>query len=552
MITLIEMLSKKVQYAETKLGMFMGPMLLFLICGIQTTGIQADSRLNLRFETFTGSDGLSQNTINCLAQDRRGFLWIGTQEGLNRYDGYEFRIYSTRGGDSSSLSANYINDLALDGEGRLWVATSRGLNLYHDASDHFNRYTHEALSGLGTAFVTALSVDPKGGLWAVTEQKGLYHIDRTLTVHRHFTFDPHDPKGLPENTFWSVLAARDGTLWLGGDQTGLSRLKVVGDRALLLPPITGKVPMDSFIYEVFQANSGTLWVGTRLSGLFRIDPGGMPTAVPLEDPEKGAVASVMGIAEDDKGRIWVGSHGLGVFLIDPTDARVFQHRHRLIDPASLSGDGITSVFKDKTGLMWVGTNAAGLNKHDPGSEIFTHINTRSPQPFHLTENRTHALLHEENTLWAGTFGGGVARFDFDSGSSRVYHWPVGESRSRTFNFVISLYRDRNGVLWAGTYGEGLKVYDPEADAFGALDPDPVKPSATVVAMAEDGAGNLWLGTMTGIETLHPMGKPTRLCRNLEVRVTAPFVFYRRAGVPCGSGSTGRAWAFGRQTKSACV
>ena len=429
--------------------------------------------------------------------------------------GYEFRIYSSRGGDPSSLSANYINDLALDGEGRLWVATSRGLNLYHDARDHFSRYTHEALPGLGAAFVTALSVDPKGGLWAVTEQKGLYHIDRTLTVHRHFTFDPQDPKGLPENTFWSVLAARDGTLWLGGNQTGLSRLKVVGDRALLLPPITGKVPMDSFIYEVFEASSGTLWVGTRLSGLFRIDPGGVPTAVPLEDPEKGTVASVMGIAEDDKGRIWVGSHGLGVFLIDPTEGRVFQHRHRLIDPASLSGDGITSVFKDKTGLMWVGTNAAGLNKHDPGSEIFTHINTRSPPPFHLTENRTHALLHEENTLWAGTFGGGVARFDFDSGSSRVYHWPVSETRSRTFNFVISLYRDRSGLLWAGTYGEGLKIYDPEADAFGSRDPDPVKPSATVVAMAEDGAGNLWLGTLTGIETLHPHGETDPSLRQLE-------------------------------------
>jgi len=459
--------------------------------------------LNMRFETFGAREGLSQNSVTCIAQDKQGFLWIGTADGLNRYDGYEFKIYRRKANGQPSITANYIRAITVDDAGRIWVSTPKGLNLYQPDDDYFQPYESDRFPKLRNGDCHHLTADSRGGIWVTTEDFGVFRIDHTKGTIDHYRRDPNGSNGPPENAFWPILADRHGRIWLGGEQSGLRRFEPAADRWESMAEASGDPRLGRFVYEIFEDSRGFVWIGTYQYGLLRVGPNDEVRAFPLYDSSQTAIGSITSIAEDASGKIWAGTFGRGLFVVDPNSGEATQIRHRAIDPTSLHSEFISHIFKDQTGMVWIGSNGHGLSKHNPHSELFKHLSTRSIPPLDLPENRTLAILSDGDTVWGGTYGKGIVRLNIDKTSKKIYNWPSIVTGSDRDNLVADLLQTRDGRLLAGTINDGLVAYNPDKDAFERVTHLRMPSAATVTALIEDRRGTVWIGTGSGVFFLGP-------------------------------------------------
>lgn len=458
---------------------------------------------------------LRDSRITALMEDSRGDIWIGTGKGgvsrLNPDTG-TMTHYSRDESDPTSLSGNHVTAILEDRKGRIWIGTSPGgLSRYLPDSERFVRYAHERENkrSLGHENVRSLLQDPGGTLWIGTDG-GLDRFVEEDGSFVHYRNDPTDRKSLLEGAVLSMAIDRAGVFWVG-TSSGISYF------AWSAPPFAhfqsiGGVPNSldhPDIWSIYEDRSGILWVGTA-AGLNRIDRrSGSVKHYPLNDTDPEALhgGAVMGLYEDRAGDFWVGTRFGALHLFDRESGTVVE---RFVedpsDPTSLSSDTPWYMFEDSRGRFWITSGGRGcLSEMDRDSRSFRRIchdpgDSRTPSydiAHDLIESRT-------GDFWLATWGGGLNRFDPETGVFTHFRHDVADLNSPASDFIISLHEDARGILWLGLYGAGLDRFDPETGEFTHFtQANSDLPNDIVLAIEEDEEGDLWISTYRGLARLSP-------------------------------------------------
>ncbi len=461
----------------------------------------AGDRPAIRFDHLPPEAGLSQSVVLDFAQDDQGFLWLATQDGLNRYDGYEFKVFKDNPADPNSLKGNFVASIDKAPTGELWIGTSDGgLSRYDPRTGQFTTYLNDPSNpnSLSENSVSFVHVDSRGIVWVGTNNGGLNRLDPAAGAFTRYLNDPADPTSLSANAVTTVLAAADGSVWVGTTGGGLNRLDPAAGAftRYQTDPARPDSLSDISVISLHQDRQGALWVGTYLRGLNRFEP---TTGAFVHyqndpaDPTTLAHNTVSSIFGDHRGRLWVGTAGGGLHLLDRTTGRFTRYQHDPGDAGSLGVDSVQCIFEDSAGILWFGLFGSGADYYDPFKNKFLLLQADpDPTANRLSSNAIWGVLQDDgDDLWIGTNDGGLNRFDFATGAWKRYLNDPDDPGSLSSNTVFMVYQDRAGSLWLGGPA-GLSHFDRQTETF-TLFPMPV-----VNAIYEDGRGNFWVGTAQGL------------------------------------------------------
>jgi signal transduction histidine kinase/ligand-binding sensor domain-containing protein/DNA-binding response OmpR family regulator len=463
----------------------------------------AGPKQGITFAHLPPDAGLSQSVVLDFVQDDQGFLWLATQDGLNRYDGYEFRVFREDPAQPGGLQGTFIYALDRAPSGEIWIGTNDGgLNVYDPQTGRFSSYPHDPqeANSLSENAVPAVAVDPEGIVWAGTSNSGLNRLDPRSGQVRRYLSNPDDPDSLSANSVTAVLADGSGPVWVGTLGGGLNRLDPGSGRFRRYQndPDDPYSLSDDAVQSLYLDRQGSLWVGTFGGGLNRLDPqaGGF---VRYEHNPADATTlghnSVSSILEDGAGRLWLTTQGGGLNRLDRATGRFTRYQHETHDPASISNDTLMSLFEDRSGILWVGTFGSGADYYDPYRNRFLHIRSRPDEAGSLSSESLWGMVEDEQGhLWVGTNGGGLNRFDPQAGAWRAYRHDPADEGSLGNDIVYGVYLDRGGVLWAGTPTE-LNRFDRQSETFRRY------PIPLALALYEDSRGDFWVGSSLGLALL---------------------------------------------------
>ncbi|HWK06910.1 MAG TPA: two-component regulator propeller domain-containing protein [Puia sp.] len=520
----------------------------------QLTGLIAVAqKQQLRFEHLGTAQGLSQSNASCILQDSRGFIWVGTQDGLNRYDGYEFIVYKNNPGDQNSLSNNNIKNILEDSRGNIWIATwGGGLDRFDREKNRFIHYKHDPknANSLSDDFVDCIMEDKAGNLWIGTYQGGLNRMDPRTGRFTVYTYNPGDSNSLSDNYVITVCEDSRHRIWAGTNRSGLNLLDgVTGRFTRLLHNDRVKSSLASnAITSLYEDNDHHLWVGTRGGGLdlleetggfrhFKNDP---------HNPNSLARDVVFCLTGDDRNNLWVGTENGGLSILDLRTGAFTNYKHDDIDNTSLSNNSIYSICKDAQNNLWVGTYSGGINlcnrtanqfacyRHDsnpqglannsilsfcenpdgriwiatdgggvelfdPSKRVFTHFTHRHNDPNSICGNYVLCVQKDaDNNIWMGSCMDGTTVYNPSKGTFRHIKNRPGDSSSISGDNVSVMTLDKDKELWIGTYGDGLNLYDRGKGNFLRFRHDDANTntisSDRVLSLLGDSKGNLWIGT----------------------------------------------------------
>lgn len=484
-----------------KTGLFVASLFLWTLLTAAPVAAEVPAP---RFVHITQEQGLSSNTVLAIAEDRRGFMWLGTDDGLNRFDGHEFTIYRPQEDDPLSLSHGRIQALLVDREGVLWVGTSRGLDRYDPNTDSFEHIlvTVEGMTGR-PAQVHSLHQDHAGRLWVGLEE-GLGRFDpEGQAVHQHYL-----QSDLPRVT--AIQGDRSGRLWIGGDGSGLEVFNPQTKRFEAKQRVTDVADsLDQEIRAFLEDSDGDLWIGSR-GGLDRYDPQSDRFTRLRHDPVDSQSLSspyVDAILEDRTGLLWVGTNSGGLSLVDRRTLTITQVPHVARDPSALSSHVVRSLYEDSRGDIWVGTYQGGVSFFNVTSRAFTHVQSQPGEDPILTSDQILSFFGDhDGHLWVGTEDGLNLLDPTGRPVASWRHDPL-DPGSLSAQAVLTVTRDSQGHLWAGTFFGGLNQLLPEPGEGGArfrhYRPEPENPASLsnphVWDVFEDSAGELWVATFGGLD-----------------------------------------------------
>lgn len=466
----------------------------------------------LRFQRLNVEQGLPQSRITTIIQDSRGFLWLGTGDGLSRFDGYQFVVYREDARNPRSFFGSYIYSLYAAPAGNLWIGTEKGLNRYDPATNSFTRYLHgDNLSNK----IFSICEDRAGQLWVGTDT-GVSRFDPATGRFTRYRHDPARPESLSHDFIYSTYCDRAGVLWIctGG---GLDRYDSdTGHFAHYRhDPADPSSLSSNLTSAICEDRAGFLWVATRGGGLNRLNRAtGHFTRYEHDPANPFSLGSndVVAVFEDTQARLWVGTVGDGLNLFDRTTGRFAHYLPNPFDPQSFSGsDAIRAIYEDRAGLLWFGTEQNGLNKLDPAANVFAHYRHDPTSTRSLPHNNVVCFgAGRSGQLWIGT-PEGLARFDPASESFTSFQGArYGPPLTRSWK----MHTDRSGMVWIGTASRGLFKFDPTAERFTRYLHDPNDPQSLahdyVTDIYEGPSGGLWINTRSGLNKYDPAtGKLTR-------------------------------------------
>ncbi len=479
----------------------------------ENTYVESMADQPILFEHVSLEQGLSQSSVFSILQDSTGFMWFGTQDGLNRYDGYEFTVYRPIPGEPNSLSHNIILSLYEDREGILWIGTNGGgLDSLELDTGRITRYSDNPRSGRGFSgnVVFAICEDRDGNLWFGTED-GLNRFDRDRRRFTLYENEDGDRHSLSFDAVMAIYQDRDGDLWIGTGGGGLDKLDLQREQFIHYrhDPDDPHSLSSNLVTSIHQDSEGMLWVGTDGGGLNRFDPSTEQFVRYQNDPDAPHSLSsnyVRAILEDRFGTLWIGTEGQGLDRFDRDQDRFIHYQHDLGDPSSLSDDWVWSIYEDRAGVLWIGTLGDGLNKLGCLGDIFVHYQADPNDSNSLSDNLVWAIHQDrKGMLWIGTHGGGLDKYDRRTGRWYHYQHDPDDPDSLSHNLVRSIQEDPEGILWLGTEGGGLNRFNPETERFTIYRHLPDNPHSLsnddVLTVYIERAGTLWAGTRNGLNRL---------------------------------------------------
>ncbi len=457
---------------------------------------------DLRFRRLTTNDGLSQNNVAAIVQDRRGFMWFGTAEGLNRYDGNSFVVARNGPNDQPGISRSFVGALVEDDRGYLWFGAYPGLYKFDPATERSTPYVHDpnnanSFSGNSVASITA---DRRGHLWVATLDSGLDRFDPATETFTHYR---NDSTGQFVGWIRRVIEDARGEIWFVGDRGLFHVNQQTGQVTRSAPTIKALSAFD-----VHEDSNGEFWFLTSspIVGLIRYN---RQTKAVAEYP-LGAGATLLSrntvLAEGGNG-FWVPS-SLGLSYFDRRSERFTLFQHDRGDPDSLSDNGVVSIYRDRSGLLWVAT-ANGVNILDLRQQRFRHYTYRPGRADSLSPGKATAI-HEDpdGVLWVGLFPRGLDRVDRRMGRVTHYRPGTGNRSLSKGGELNTILKDTRGYLWLGGLAAGLDRFDPRNGRFKHYAHDPADPHSLmtddVICVYEDRGGQLWVGQFGGVSRFDPV------------------------------------------------
>jgi signal transduction histidine kinase/streptogramin lyase len=478
------------------------------LCALAVTAGELEAQQpTARWRHLTIEDGLSQSIAFSIVQGSAGFIWIGTEDGLNRYDGYDFEVYLHDPRDPNSISDNYVSALHVDRSGTLWIGTWRnGLNRYDPATDSFTRLQHDPTdpSSISGNRIMSIRDDLDETIWICTESAGLNRLDPSTGVVSRYRHQPTDQSSLASDETRGVVVDPDGVLWVA-TQAGLDRFEEDGTFTHFRhDPADPSSLSDDRLESITIDHQGDLWLGATGGSLDRLDRSSgafLHYWTDPSDPLHLGGRGVRAIYTDPSGVVWVGTEGGGLRRYERRSDTFVTFRHDPRIPGSLGGDRIRSIFQDRGGVLWVGVWGAGLSRLNRATAGFAHYRSVSGSASSLINNGIFSIYQDRaGAVWIGTYGSGLELFDRTDGSFH-HHLPAPESpQGLSHGDVRAILEDSRGKLWIGTFG-GLNRMDREAKTFARYLHDENDLSSLgenrVFTLAEDHDGKLWIGTFGG-------------------------------------------------------
>jgi ligand-binding sensor domain-containing protein/signal transduction histidine kinase/CheY-like chemotaxis protein/AraC-like DNA-binding protein len=486
-----------------------------VLCAILNFCINSVSAQSVRqrIDHISTEDGLSQNFIDCILQDSRGFLWFGTWEGLNRYDGYNFKAYKSSA-SQNSLSNNLIHSLTEDRAGNLWVGTRNGLNHYDFKKNIFTRFLHDSLNpkSICDNWITVVMIDKKGSLWVGTQNNGLDRIEFTADGKAfrkitHFTHNNATNNSLSGNTIMSLYEDKSGNIWVGTSQ-GLNLFNKISETFTPYQYRIGNTESlsNNEVRCIFEDQYHQLWVGTA-SGLNCFNAARQTFKSYFTEATNTNTLShntVVAITETKNGDLLIGTLG-GLCQFNYRSNDFYRYHTKVNDIYSLNNEFINCIYSDRTGIVWIGTEKGGINKLNLNQKQFLSFAHNPNNTNSLSQNIVNSIYEDEQSLWIGTAGGGLNKFNKSTGRFTCFQNKAGIKNSLSLNFVSAIYRDKSSKLWVATWGGGLNLMlDENAGKFKAFTnatTSGLLSSDFISSIHEDDFGHIWIGTSTGLDVM---------------------------------------------------
>jgi ligand-binding sensor domain-containing protein/serine phosphatase RsbU (regulator of sigma subunit) len=472
------------------------------------TGILQAQIDGLRFKQLNIEDGLSQSRISAIVQDSKGFIWVGTEDGLNRYDGYEFQIFTFDPKDSNSIANNIIRTLAADDSGNLWIGTSfGGLNKYNAKTGKFTSWRHdpENLNSLSSDRVEDIFRDSDGNLWIATFGSGFDYFDVKTEKFTRYVYNPDDPNSVLSDFVRFIFRDSRGSVWIGTD-VGLDRFYPVTKtfKHYTHSPDNSEGINNPIVLAVHEDRQGNIWFGTAGGGLNRFDPQTESFTHILLDPNDIYNPSniVSAIFEDRTGIFWVGTWGGGLYQIDKHSNDYKRNTNIPNDITSLSQNVISVIFEDLTGELWIGTDLNGVSKIDRSATKFKSISTLNDENNIIRISQVRSFWEDDDgIIWLGTENGLIS-YDQRKNRFKYYGHEPDNPNSLVGNAVRAIYEDRTGILWLGT-NRGLDRFDPKNEGFTHIYVNPEDPNDPInftnyrIIELSTMPGVIWFGSNGG-------------------------------------------------------
>ena len=519
-----------------------------LLCLIVLHDYALSQEMKIEFDHLNSVNGLSQNNALITFQDKKGFIWIGTEDGLNLYDGTECKIYRNNPNDLNSLGSNFIRSIAEDEAGNLWIGTQEGLNRYNLETDNFTRFlsnsedsgtivsnniygtyldsrkqlwistekgisiyntlTHEMnliqheegnSNSLPSNIVRSVIEDKKGNIWIATSG-GLFTFSPDNKSFTNYTSDPMNKTGISSNNVQCVFIDSKNMIWAGTFDNGLNLL--INQKKGLFRRFTAnadnpKALPNNQINTISENREGVIYIGTS-DGLCYFDEANdnfinLPREI-RNDKNLGSM-EIADVFFDNTDRMWVGTRGGGLNIYDPGINKFIHYKNDKSDINSLKGEIVTSFTEDDKGNLWVGVDGGGLNYLDRKTNKFTHI---TASPGGLTNNKILALCFDsKGMLWIGMWDGGVNIYNPQTKKFRHFKNDPEDNTSLCGNNIFYIFEDRKKDIWICTWGnDGICRYNYDKDNFTQFrnkpsDSSSISISGSVMVM-EDDNGNLWI------------------------------------------------------------
>ena len=474
--------------------------LLALLLIVTGHGCRATAAVPMRFERLGLDDGLSQQAVLGIAQDAQGFMWFGTEDGLDRYDGYSFQ-HLRQTHDFSGLPDAFITDVQADATGRLWVATDGGGVVWRGPGE---LEFHSILTGVpesaarGLESVHVIHLDHIGQLWIGSREAGLGRFDPHTGRLARFRHRAAQSGSIGDDSILALLEDRHGNLWVG-TRTGLDRLDpATGSfQHILLDPARH----SPGVHALVEDRRGVIWIGTE-SGLMQFDPAsGIQSAFHHEAGNTRSLPAeqVLALHIDSHDRLWIGTSG-GLALFDPASNSFDNYHNDPADPYSLPDDHILTLHEDRSGLLWIGTRFGGIAHWNPRTWSFGQHSAGAEEGM---PSRNVMAFTEDTAgrLWVSTFGGGITIVDPHTAGPLTLRRAVAGASGLSDDRVMALLTDHEGIVWAGTMTGGLDRIAPRTLAVTVYSHDPNDAHSLgapgVMSLLEDSSHRLWVGTYGG-------------------------------------------------------
>jgi signal transduction histidine kinase/ligand-binding sensor domain-containing protein/DNA-binding response OmpR family regulator len=460
---------------------------------------------DMRFKRINVAEGLSNSTIESIYQDSRGFMWFGTRDGLNRYDGYEMVTFKNELHKPNSISDNYIRCISEDAQHNLWVGTIDGLNKLNRETNSFTVYKHQRNNANSIAgnSINCIYNDKKGALWIGADSGGLncYNIQNN-TFTRFLTSTGKNNKGNTVNCIYEDTA---GCFWLG-TQDGL---KVFDRKTLKTSEVAGtingvKKSIKQPVNSIQQDRQGRLWLGIENGGILVYDRTiGNITIYKHQFKNANSLSNdqVKCLLADSHGKLWSGSINGGLELFDAVNKRFIHHQNQPEDAESLSQRTVSALFEDRQNNLWVGTHRGGINLYVPKANKFRTVRATAGKNS-LSYNDVRAFFEDEQgTVWIGTDGGGLNAYYPASNTFKHFRYDAANSHTLASDAILDVMQDARKKFWISTWGGGLNKFDSKKGTFERFTNNPADPhslSSNYVQKAyRDSKNNFWIATYYG-------------------------------------------------------
>lgn len=468
---------------------------------------------NISFDHLTVEEGLSQSTIFAITQDTKGFIWIATRDGLNRYDSHEIKVYRNDPQDPTSLANNVINTLFVDSKGQLWIGTGRGICLYNPEKDNFTRI--ENIPGKSSTLshnnVFAIFEDREKNIWVGTRNGLNLMVGGDTTKIIQFYHSATNPQTLADNYVRTIFQDKAGDMWIG-TYNGISYFKPKRRNEFIISNYFSSETnpnslSNNWINIITEGDNETLWIGTEKGGLNIFDRKNNIFYSSRNKTQNTQYQSIFSkidqqirvIKRDNNGQYWIGAL-VGLYIYDPLNRQVHEYLTNPDNPSSLSDNSIRSVFIDRDGSYWVGTFYGGVNIFNTKSKQFDHFKQfgkNSPLKFKIAS----ALYEDfEHNLWLSVEGDGIINWNPQKNTYKTFKHKAEDAASISNDNVKCIYPDGHDGLWIGTFN-GLNYFSFKTNKFTRYNAEKGNPNTIpydrVYDIKSDKQGNFWIATNGG-------------------------------------------------------